>query len=183
MELDEIFPKPIATMGRSKLRENVSLCPPPVPPSTHGNKGIGEVPRGNTNCAPPYIVSGLSASPPPGAIPFDKVENVILAVAFSTSLGFPPEYHLTVRWDKNGEDGHEYLLRKIAEWQRYHIGISVFVWARETNSRSHSHILFHTPRHLVGSFRKLARRWVKEVHGVRRLPRGTLRIRRIWSHG
>jgi len=182
MELNEIPPKAIATMGRLKLRENVTLCPTLVPPSTHGNKGIGEVQRDNTNCAPLYIVGGLSAFQL-GAIPFKAVENVILTAGFANSLGFLLEYHLTVRWPDGVENSRAFLRGKIEEWQRYNVGLGVYVWARETTSGPHSHFLLHIPRHLADSFRKLARRWVKGVHGVQRLPKGTFSMTRVRSLG
>jgi hypothetical protein len=183
MDLDEISLKPIATKGRYKLGKIGTPCPSSVLPATHENRGFSEIPEGPANYPPLYIVGGLSANPCPGAIPFNKVENIILAAGHANALGFPLEYHLVVHWLFDDDRHHTFLREKIAEWQGYHVGIGVFVWAKETTSGPHSHFLLHVPRHLADSFRKLARRWIKEVSGVKRLPTGAFSMTRINSHG
>lgn len=171
-------------IAQSKLQENISVCQTPVLVAVPGNRGGGESQSADGNCPPLYIVvEGVSAATSNSPIPFHTAENIVLAAAFAGSLGFPLEYHLTIRWREEDGKDHEFLLRKIAEWQRYNIGFPVFVWARETKSGPHSHILLHIPRHLSNRFRKLARRWLKEAFGLRRLAKGTLSVTRIWSLG
>lgn len=170
-------------IAQSKLQENISVCQTPVLVAVPGNRGGGESQSADGNCPPLYIVEGVSAATSNSPIPFHTAENIIQAAAFAGSLGFPLEYHLTVRWPGSEGREHKLLLRKIADWQRYRFGLPVFVWARETKSGPHSHILLHIPRHLSNRFRKLARGWLKEAFGLRRLAKGTLSVTRIWSLG
>jgi hypothetical protein len=171
-------------IAQSKLQENITVCPTPVPAAVPKNRGIRGVNRADGNCHPPlYIVSEVSAASTNKPIPFHTAENIIQAAAFAGSLGFPLEYHLTVHWPDDDVKNHEFLLRKIAEWQRYHVGQPVFAWVRETKNGHHSHILLHIPRHLANRFRKKARQWLKKAFGLRRLPKGTLSTTKIWKLG
>lgn len=170
-------------IAQSKLQENIGVCQTPVPVSVPRNREIGEFQGANENCHPLYIVRGVSALSANKPIPFNTAENIIQAAGFASSLGFPLEYQMTVRWPDGGGGDHETLLRKTSEWQRYHIGRPVFVWARETRSGPHSHILLHIPRHLANRFRKRSRLWLKEAFGLRRLPKGTLSTTKLWKSG
>jgi len=167
--------------AQSKLQENISVCPSPVPVAGREIRGVRRDNGADGNCHPPlYIVDGVSS---PSAIPFHTAENIILAAAFAGLLGFPLTYHMIVRWTDEDVKDHEFILRRIAEWQRYNVGQPVFVWARETKDRHHTHILVYIPRHLANRFRKLARQWLREAFDLRGLSKGTLWVRKSWSRG
>ncbi|MDA1023659.1 MAG: hypothetical protein O2817_10010 [Proteobacteria bacterium] len=172
-----------ADIARSKLQENTAKGPPSVHSGDVKYQGIRELQSGDGDCPPLYIVSGISEPLTNSPIPFKTVENVVQAAGFAFLRGFPLVYHLTARLPDGEVESYEFLLRKIGGWQDDNIGQRIFVWARETKNGPHIHILLYIPRKLAPRFRKLARRWLKEAFGLRRLPKGTLRVRRIWSLG
>ena len=124
-----------------------------------------------------YIVGGVSVSSR-NPIRFDTAENIVQAAGHALALGYPLEYHLTVKWpDNSGSLANHYeLLRKIGEWQEYNIGKRVFIWSREAKGGPHSHILLHIPRDRIKKFRKLVRIWLKQILGLPGLPAGTMRM-------
>lgn len=134
----------------------------------------------NTDSPPLYIVGDTSASSP---IPFHHVENIIQAAGYALQLGFPLYHHLTIHWPTGNWNHHGDILRAIAEWQRYHVGHPIFVWAKEANGGAHSHILLHLPRHKSKALRKSIAKQLKKLTVLRSLPTGTIQCRRISSHG
>ena len=123
-------------IAQTKLQENLSDCPPPVPGQVTENQEIRGVNRDDGNCYSPLIcVEGVSAASANAPIPFHTAENIIQAAAFAGFLGYPLEYHLTIHWPDDDAKNHEFLLRKIAEWQRYNFGQPVFVWAAYASVR------------------------------------------------
>jgi len=142
---------------------------------TRGSQAPGGPVANPHRAADTLYVGHLSLSPR-NPIRFAAAENIMQAADHALALGYPLEYHLTVKWLDKNRSNHQQLLRKIGKWQDYHIGKRVFVWSREATGGHHSHILLHIPRDRIKKFRKLGRAWLKQILGLRSLPTGTMNL-------
>lgn len=165
---------------QSKLQENTGDHSRSVLSKAAEYRPTQPLRRRNTDSPPLYTVGDTFASSP---IPFHHVENIIQAAGYALQLGFPLYHHLTIRWPTGNWDHHGDILRAIAEWQRYHVGCPVYVWAKEANGGAHSHILLHLPKHKSKALRKSIGKTLKKLSALRSLPTGTIQCRRISSHG
>jgi len=165
---------------RFKLWKNTLKCTQSVPSEKAAFQGK-QICLGTVQKLPSTIYVSDVSSRRDTAILFHRAENLIQAAAFAATQGVPLNCFLTCKHgDKNGRI-HSQLLRKIGEWQGYHIGRTAYVWAREATGGPHSHILLHIPAEKRALFQRRARRWVKELLSVKRMPIGTLQVRSLRS--
>jgi len=179
-----------ASASQSINRKNPPGGSVSVPAETAETKGIAPPQNAHTDFTPSYMLWTFPAArlQMPNPVRWHKAENFIQAAGFARVIGKPLEYHLTVKYPTPDPYGlhHRRLKFHISEWLINNLGLSAFMWARETNGGDHSHFLLHLTPETKTRFRKMVVKWLKDDFGMTGLPAGAVQCRRaplerVWS--
>ncbi len=103
---------------------------------------------------------------------------MIQASAHAYAIGRSLLHHLTIRWKSGDWSWHQPLQNTLTKWLSRKSGGAYYIWAKEGNSKLHSHFLLHLRSGMMGAdCRQVVIKALKQISGVSPVPLGTVQCR------